>query len=94
LNVGLNPSTHVEILTFCILEWLTAFNYVTYFLLSCFIAVNSGSKYRVIKYCVGKGYNVVAVIEFSQQEASTYLPLTFLGSLLQVFTVVVEHNVV
>jgi hypothetical protein len=44
--------------------------------------------------CVGKGHNVVLVIQFSQHEPSTILSFIFLGSLLQAFTVVKKHNVV
>jgi hypothetical protein len=83
-----NPSMYVEIITFCISEWLAGFSFVIsfYFLVSYDKAVETitqkGCKVQQRTSCsVGSAHNVIFVI-------------WFLLFLLQFFTVVNKHNVV
>jgi hypothetical protein len=59
-----NPSTYVELPTFCISEWLRSYNYVVsfYFLVSFEELKETEHRSGAKHLCVGKEYNVVLVI--------------------------------
>jgi len=73
-----NPSIYVELVTFCISEWLAAFSFVIsfYFVISFDEAVETVTQ----KWCkvqqrtscnVGSEHNVVLLIQFFLHEPST-----------------------
>ena len=72
-----NPSVYVELVTFCISEWLAASNFVIffYFLVSFHKAVETvmqmWCKVQQHYISVGSEHNVVLVIRFFLCEAST-----------------------
>jgi hypothetical protein len=81
-----NQYTYVKRPTFFISEWLDlVIFFIPFHVLVSFeelreTVTQKWFKHCGIKCCIGKGHNVLPVIQFSQHDPSTFLSFMFLGS--------------